>query len=220
MTVLEASSAELTDMMIRIGRFSLMMLLLILGGFFLYGQQFVQLWLKNAIYEQSWLIALIIMVSYTVPLVQAFANSILEARRKFAFKAVTYITLIVLGTVVGAWLIPHYGMIGLVAGSTGGWVLSQIVMNFYYARVIDLQIGRFVKELCAGLLPSFLVTVAIGYGIDFLPGEGWVNLCLKIFSFICIFIVLMGRFGLNASERQTIGSMVPTFLRKRWHGHN
>lgn len=100
MTAFEASGEELTLMMVRIGRFSLITLLMILGGFLLYGQQFILLWVGKT-YQNSWLIALIIMFSYTLPLVQSFANSILEAKNTFLFKAVTYITLIIAGTVLG-----------------------------------------------------------------------------------------------------------------------
>lgn len=214
MTVKNATSEELTAMMIRIGRFSFLSLLCILGGFLLYGQQFVDLWV-GPVYKEAWSIALIIMFSYTVPLVQSFANSILEARGKFSFKALTYISLIGLGTIFGTWLLQRWGLIGLILGSTSGWVFSQVVMNFYYSRVLELHILRFFKELLRGLLPAFLVTLVIGYFIDFLPGTGWLNLGFKIFAFICTFIVLMGRFGLNASERETIGAMLPGFLRKR-----
>ena len=62
MTALEASGEELTLMMVRIGRFSLITLLMILGGFLLYGQQFILLWVGKT-YQNSWLVALIIMTS-------------------------------------------------------------------------------------------------------------------------------------------------------------
>ena len=213
MTVLDASPRELTDMMVRIGRYSLLVLLMILGGFLLYGRQFVNLWL-NPTYAESWWIAIIIMVSYTLPLMQSFANSVLEARSKFAFKALTYIVLIVAGTAVGAWLIPDYGVIGLICGSTAGWVLSQMVLNVYYQKVIKLDIPRFFYHTLHGLFPSFLVILALGYGIDFLPGSGWINLTVKIGLFATCFGLVMYFFGMNASEKQTFRQMLPGFLKK------
>lgn len=214
MTVQEASSQELTSMMIRIGRFSLITLLLILGGFLLYGQQFVLLWVGKT-YADSWTIALIIMFSYTLPLVQSFANSMLEARSKFSFKAVTYISLIVLGTAVGAYLVRFFGIIGLIVGSTAGWVISQVIMNFYYQRVMQLDILRFFKELQHRLLPTFIVILALGYAIDFIPGNNWANLIVKIFIFACVFAALIYKFGMNADEVRIIKDAMPAFLRKK-----
>ena len=214
MTVQEASNEELTSEMIKIGRFSLLTLLMILGGFLLYGRQFVHLWVGDT-YADSWLIALIIMVSYTLPLVQSFANSMLEARSKFSFKAMTYISLIVIGTAVGAYLVRFYGVIGLAVGSTGGWLLSQVVMNFYYQKRMHLNISRFFKELLHRILPTFIVILAIGYALNFILGENWIYLMIKIVVFAGLFVVLMYKFGMNSSETTMIRESLPAFLRKK-----
>jgi len=213
MTVKEANPAELTDMMTRIGRFSLIVLLLILGGFLLYGRQFVQLWVGPT-YEDSWVIAIIIMFSYTLPLVQSFGNSILEARSMFAFKALTYISLIVIGTGIGAWMSLSLGPVGIIYGSAGGWLLSQVVMNVYYSRVIGLEILRFFRELLSGVGPVFAVVLLFGFVIDFIPGNGWINLSVKIVLFGLLYCSLVYRFGMKASERSVITGSIP-FLKKK-----
>jgi O-antigen/teichoic acid export membrane protein len=212
MTVQEATSVELTSMMIRIGRFSLLVLLLILGGFLLFGQQFVLLWVGNS-FTDSWLIALIIMFSYTLPLVQSFANSILEAKSKFSFKALVYISLIVLGTIIGAFLVKYIGIIGLVIGSTGGWLISQIIMNIYYFKILKLEIPRFFKELSNRIVPAFIVILIIGNAINYIPGSGWINLVLKIILFLVLFSFVMFKFGMNKTEKDMIKSVIPNFLK-------
>ncbi|MBD3583464.1 lipopolysaccharide biosynthesis protein [Flavobacterium selenitireducens] len=213
MTVHEAKPAELTDMMTRIGRFSLIVLLLIFGGFLLYGQQFVLLWV-GATYEDSWIIAIIIMFSYTLPLVQSFANSILEARSMFAFKAITYISLIAIGTAIGAWLSLDHGPVGIIYGSAGGWLLSQVVMNVFYSRTIGLEILRFFKELLSRISVVFAIVLLIGKAIDYIPGSGWLNLCVKIALFGALYCGLIYKFGMNASERSVVHGSIP-FLKKK-----
>ncbi len=214
MSVLNASKEELTTMMIRIGRFSFITLLMILGGFLLYGRQFVHLWVGDT-YQQAWTIALIIMFSYTLPLVQSFANSMLEAQSKFSFKALVYISLIVIGTIAGGLSVKRFGLIGLIVGSTSGWILSQIIMNFYYQRKMNLDIPRFFKELLAKLLPTFIVILAIGYAIDFIPGHNWLNLLIKIICFTSVFGLFMFKFGMNKSEIKIFKDAVPAFLQKK-----
>lgn len=214
MTTLEATGAELTAMMIRIGRFSLITLLMILGGFLLYGQQFIQLWVGKT-YQNSWLIALIIMVSYTLPLVQSFANSILEAKSTFTFKAVTYITLIIAGTFLGYFLIDSWGVFGLISGTTFGWILSQCIMNIYYQRVLKLNIPLFFKELFRKIFLTFVLTLALGFVLNFLPGSDWLNLLVKISVYVVQFSFLMFTFGMNQTERDTIKSMLPKFLTRQ-----
>lgn len=214
MTVLNASSEELTTMMTRIGRFSLIILFCILGGFLLFGQQFINLWVGKT-YASSWLIALIIMFAYTMPLTQAFANSILEARNKFSFKAIVYISLIVIGTGVGTLLYPYYGAVGITIGSTGGWFLSQIVMNFYYSKVIKLEILTFFRKLFHRLLPTFIVILALGAMLNFIPGENWINLIIKIGLFAIIFVGLMFKFGMNKEEIEVFTGAMPFLLKRK-----
>src|SRR5690606_44799 len=108
MTVANATGEELTDMMIKIGRLSFIALMFILGAFMLYGRQFVFLWVGETYYD-SWVIALIIMFAYTLPLVQGFANSILKAKNKLSFKATIYLVFLILATGFVGYLARNYG---------------------------------------------------------------------------------------------------------------
>jgi len=209
MTVGNASPTELTDMMIKIGRLSFMILMFILGGFLLFGKQFVLLWVGDS-YTDSWLIALIIMIAYTLPLVQAFGNSILEAQNKLAFKAIIYLIFLILGTGFGAYLARDYGAVGMIAGSVTGWMIVQNVMNFYYYKVIKLNIPRFFKEVASKILPTFLLVLGIGYLIDFIPGQGWFNLGIKIAIYSIIFGSLIYAFGMIEFERDLFRNLVKT----------
>lgn len=213
MTFHNASESELTSMMVKIGRISFVVLLLIFGGFVLYGQQFIRLWVGTT-YANSYLIAIIIMLGYTIPLVQSFANSLLEAKSKFSFKALVYISLIVAGTLFGKYLVKYMDEIGLVVGTTIGWLLSQVIMNFYFSKVLKLEIMRFFKELLAGLMPAFLIIVLLGYGIRFLPGEGWLNLLAKILIFFTFFAIIMAKIGLNRDELQMVKQTM-NFINKK-----
>lgn len=213
MTVLEVSPTELTDMMIKIGRFSLITLLMILGGFLLFGSQFVHLWVGDT-YQDSYVIAVIIMFSYTLPLVQTFASAILEAKSKFAFKAVVYISLIGSGTAFGAYLVRFFGVPGIIIGTVTGWILSQVIMNFYYSKVIKLEVSRFFRELLSKLLPTFIVILALGYFLNYIPGYNWFNLIIKIVIFAVLFMVLIFRFGMNGYEQKIFRDAIPFISKK------
>ena len=214
MTVLDATGTELTDMMIKIGRYSLLVLLFILGGFILFGQQFIYLWVGKT-YADSWIIALMVMVAYTLPLTQAFANSILEAKSKFSYKAICYISLLALGTLLGALLVKQYGVIGLISGTTLGWVVSQVIMNFYYHNKLNLEIPRFFMEVSNRILPLFFILVGISYFLYLIPGLGWINLLNKIINYSILFSFLMFKFGVNQEEKSTFISLIPKFLSKK-----
>jgi O-antigen/teichoic acid export membrane protein len=79
MVVKEADNTQLTDILIRIGRLQLVVLGLFLLGFSIFGKEFISLWAGQE-YIDAWLIAVILMTPNTIPLIQQFAVSILQAK--------------------------------------------------------------------------------------------------------------------------------------------
>ncbi|PKV50973.1 O-antigen/teichoic acid export membrane protein [Aquimarina sp. MAR_2010_214] len=203
MIVANASGEELTAMMIKIGRLSFIVLMYILGAFALYGKQFVLLWVGESYYD-SWIIALMIMIAYTFPLVQSFANSVLEARSKLAFKAILYLISVVIGTAIGAVLAVKNGATGMISGTIFGWLSGQIIMNFYYHRVVKINIKRFFKELFSRTMIALILILIIGYFINFIPGNGWLNFVSKSILYSLVYFLIMFYFGMIVFEKDMI----------------
>ncbi len=213
MIVENATGKELTLMMIKIGRISLLVLLMILGGFILFGKQFIILWVGEN-YIDAWFVALIIMIGYTTPLVQAFANLILDAKSLFKFKAFIYIILLGLGTLGGAFMVKTYGIIGMVAGTSMGWLIGQIIMNIYFSKVIHLDMLLFFKKLFSKTIPAFLIIMIIGYFIGNISGTGWLNFIIKAILYCSVYGLVMYFIGMLESEKEIIKKAVP-FLNKK-----
>lgn len=207
MVVKNSTSEELTLMMIKIGRLSLIVLLFILGAFLLFGNQFINLWVGKT-YEESWLVALIIMLAYTIPLTQNFANSLLEARNKYYFKAVVYLVFIMLGTVSGWILVDYFDIIGMVAGITLGWLVALIIMNVYYHRIMKLNIVLFFTQVFKKLLWVFITVIFFGYFINKLPGVGWINLFIKNSLYLIIYGLLIFLLGMNSYEKSLCKKLI------------
>ncbi len=219
MSVGNASGEELTAMMIKIGRLSFIILMYILIAFFLYGNQFVNLWVGKTIGIEgsmtSWTIALMIMIAYTLPLVQHFGNSILEAKNKLSFKALLYLSFMILGTILGAFLAKDYGALGMMGGSIISWLIVQNVMNVYYHKVIKLNIPKFFKELANKTVLAILLIAAIGYGINYIPGTGWLNFILKGSIFTVVFVFLMYSIGMLEYEKQLFIKPITSLIKRK-----
>jgi O-antigen/teichoic acid export membrane protein len=190
------------------------MLVYILGGFLLYGKQFINLWL-GLYYEDAWLIASLIMLVYTIPLTQAFTSAVIEAENKVAFKSINYLVLMLLGTVLGYFLAKTHGLFGMLAGSLLGWVLAQSVMNFYYHRILKLDMYRFFKELLNKTGVIVLVIFALGYIVAFIPGEGWINFIVKCAIYTMIYLFLMYSYGMISYEKELLRSSIHLFKKSK-----
>jgi O-antigen/teichoic acid export membrane protein len=206
----KADAVRLNGELAKIGRIALWVLLLILGGFSCFGREFILLW-AGADYAAAWKVAIIIMLAYTVPLSQAFANQLLEAKGLFAFKAKVYLAALPAGVMLGYLWIQSAGVTGMALGIAVGWALAVLVMNFYYHRTLGLDIPGFFKAMARGLLPVFVACLALGALLNSLPGEGWSILIVRSALFTVVYAGLAYRFGMNASERHEVRHLLRRF---------
>ena len=207
MTVTGSDARMLTAETARIGRLALFVLLPILGGFACFGYEFVRLWAGQG-FEASWSVALIIMLVYTLPLAQSFANQLLEARGLFAFKAKVYLAALPAGVWVGFLLSRTIGVMGMAAGIAIGWGVALAVMNIYYQRTLGLHLPTFFKVALHGIGWVFLIVLVVGFALRSLSGEGWLVLGFKVLLFSVFYALMMFRFGMNAGERGEVESMI------------
>ncbi|TVZ10233.1 O-antigen/teichoic acid export membrane protein [Cellulophaga sp. RHA_52] len=219
MSVNKVSSAELTNEMIKVGRLSFIVLMFIFGAFLLFGRQFVFLWvgseLSIATTNTIWLIALLIMIAYTVPLVQSFANLILEAQNKLAFKAILYLSSLIIGTGIGAYLVKDFGVLGMISGTLTGWVTAQVIMNFYYVRVAKLNILTFFKKLLSKILPALIISLILGHLLNYIPYDGAINFVIKAAIYTMVYSLITFKIGLNNYEKELFQNGINKVFKKK-----
>ena len=102
----------------------------------------------------------------------------------------------------------------MITGTVIGWVVAQNVMNIFYQRVMKLNIFRFFKEIFHKVLPVQILIVLIGYGINYIPGENWINFIVKGLLYTLSFGVLMYFFGMIPFEQKLIKDILSKFSKK------
>ncbi len=213
MVVNNSDGKELTEMTIKVGRITLLILFAIFGGFFLFGQQFIHLWVGDT-YKDSWMIAILIMLASTNILVQSFADSTLRARKLFKFKGLTYITLIIFGTLFGYFLIDKYGSLGMIFGICSSWILSQLIVTYYFKNKLGFQIRFFYFSLFNRLIYVFAGVLIIGIFINRLELYNWIGLIIKIAIFIFIYSLSVFQLGMNNYERNLVFNLLKKVMPK------
>lgn len=198
----------ISDMSIKIGRITLFVLYLILGGFILFGREFIQLWIGDT-YRNSWIIALFIMIALTNSLTQAFLTSILKAMNLYRFKSLTYLLFVVIGLCLGYILIDKYNEIGMIIGVCLGVVISQIVLNVYFVKKINFRIAIFYKEVYLKTTVYFVLLLIIGFFINkIFPEFHWVTFFLKLVLFSITYFLVNYFFILNKYEKDLVYGIV------------
>jgi uncharacterized membrane protein YbjE (DUF340 family) len=88
-------------------------------------------------------------------------------------------------------------------------------MNFYYHKVIKLNILRFFKELLNKTFLTMILILVLGYFINMIPGVGWFNFILKSSIYSIFYGILMFSFGIIDFERELIKNTLKPILKKK-----
>lgn len=180
------------------------MLLLVLSGFILFGREFIALW-AGSDFEEAYAITILILLPFTIDLIQNIGNSILQAMNRYDFRAKVYAGVGMLNLALAIPLGVEYGGIGCAAATGFSMLLGDgFVMNWFYAKEIHLSIGKFWREIAKIsllALPCFAVGVLLN---GMFPSAGLWEFSGKVVLYTIVYGVVMFVFGMNSEDRQRI----------------
>lgn len=204
LSVTNDNAETYTNEMIKVGKINMLILFSILGVFYLFGQKFIKLWIGNA-YQQSWLIAMLIMLAMTLPLVQSFGTSILEAKKKNRFKSILSISTLSIGIFCGYLLSFNYGMYGMIYPLVIAIFINSIVMLWYFKKVFQLKIGLFLRNVFLKSVINLVILIVVFkvflYNIEI---ENWLILLVFMTAFTAIYLISSYVFVLNKEEKKLV----------------
>ena len=209
-----ADGQQLQDEMVRIGRILLLMLSPVLGGFLLYGKQFIALWAGTAYVEGYYVVAML-MAAYIFIMVQAIGTQILWAKNEHKEQAVLKFVIVLLNIGLTILLIRWNPLIGAALGTFISLMLGDVlVMNIVFKRKIGLRLGRYYRELLRGIFPVWSAAMLAGFAFSGLGLQGWIGLGINIGVFCLVYGILMLKLGMNAREKQMVSAIIGSIFRK------
>lgn len=197
-----ASDEEFSDIFIKIGRIQYIILALILSGFILFGKEFITITWLGKDYNQSYYIALILMIPSIFSLCQNTGLSILQAKNKYKYRVKVLFIFAIINAILSIILSQKFGAIGAASGTALSIICGQIIfMNWFYAKKINLNIKLFWKELLKITIPTLIAA-----SISLLIKIYWqINttkiLIFQIIIYVLLYAIIMVLFGFNEYEK-------------------
>ncbi|MBQ9010166.1 MAG: oligosaccharide flippase family protein, partial [Clostridia bacterium] len=197
----ENPDRQLTDLFIRVGRIQFMLLMLVLTGFIFVGRPFIIAW-GGPEYGDAFVIALLLMVPVTIPLIQNLGIEIQRAKNMHQFRSIVYICMAVGNVAISIPLGIAYGGIGCAMGTAIALLIGNgLVMNWYYHTHIGLDMKQFWRSILS-IVPSMLPPVILGIIVVMnIPITGYMGVLLFALPYAALFTLSVYRFGMNARER-------------------
>ena len=195
---------KLSDLFIQIGRWQYYLLALVSSGFVIFGQRFIEIWAGNG-FEDAYWITLLIIIPFTVDLIQNIGLSIMQAQNKYDFRAKVYFCMGIFNLLLAIPLANKYGGIGCAfATCLSMFVGNGLIMNWYYAKVTGLDIKEFWAQIGKISIGVCGLTI-IGVFLNNTFGDDNIFLfLLKIMLYTVMYCFVMYAFYMNTDEKNKI----------------
>lgn len=196
-------TSRISKLFIRVGRLSFLICFAVLSGFAAFGREFISLWAGEA-YLSAYAIALVVMLPFTVDIIQNLGLTILKVTNQYPFRAKLYLVTALLNIPLSVVLAMRWQGFGA-AMSTGLSMLltSGFVMNWYYRARVGLDIAGFWRNI-TGILLRLLPLAAAACALNawLPPTHGLLPLAGKIVLYLACYLWCAYRFALNADEKE------------------
>lgn len=207
MVVNGASKSELTNLVIRVGRWQFVMCGLLLFGLAFFGIDFLHLWVGHRLtHDQqvfTWIIMMVILPFNMVPLVQTVCISILNAYDKRLYRSLILAGMCVINIIVSVALVKLFGPIGCPIGTAMSFLIGYaIILNVYYSKGLQLEVGRMFKEIVSKTWICLLLAAAVVSPLLLWKHYTICYFLLKAGIFSVVFLLLMWWFGFNEEEKK------------------
>lgn len=211
MVAKKASTDELTNEFIKVGRIQYYVIFLMCSGLIVFGKQFINIWVGPS-YKDAYYVALILIIPVCFPLIQNLGLSIMQAMNKYKFKSISTLIMAIANVFISIVLAKMYGPIGSAIGTAIALIFCNIfLINIYYYRVIKLDVIKFwgnIFIMTIKMLIPLIIIVPLIYFLnlgDLLTLIVFIPLYCLLYAADCYFIII------NDYEKSTIKNICKRF---------
>lgn len=205
---------EISDLFIRTGRIQNLIMFMVLMGFIVFGQQFINLWAGTE-YSSAYYMTVLFFVALYIPLIQNLGITILQARNQMKFRSLLYISIAAFALIAEIILAKIWGGLGCAIAVAGALLLGQgLIMNIYYKNKQDIDILAFWKEILKMNVVPFVLSAVFFYMTRCYSIDSWMSLSLWIIIYVIIYLFISVNICMNKYEKNLLFNPVLSKLKK------
>ena len=174
----KATDDDLTNEFIKVGRIQYLIVFLMASGLTLFGKEFIYAWVGQE-YNDSYYIALILILPLCFPLIQNLGVSIMQAKNMHKFRSVLLAVIAIANIIISIPLAKLYGGIGSAIGTSISLIIGNIIiLNIYYQKRVGINVIKFWKEIVKMTIPFIIPIIIILIIMKFITLHGYINLII------------------------------------------
>lgn len=204
----KVSSVELTNEMIKIGRIQNYIIFLMCSGLVLFGKNFIKSWAGEG-FEESYDVALLLIIPVCIPLIQNLGLSIMQAMNKYKFKSIASAIMAIINVIVSVFLAKKWGATGAALGTCISLILCNIIIiNIYYYKSLNLNVIKFWKSIIRQSIPFSIPILLIIIIMNYTNLSGWIGFIIYGSTYVFFFCIIAYLLSMNEYEKNLINSVL------------
>lgn len=199
---------RLTEAMVRIGRFQLFVVGLIILGFATCGQSFIEIWLSGP-YDGLWICTMLVIAPHLLLLPQSPGSIAIIASGNVKQKSLISAATTLVSLLGSCILAPSLGALGACISIGLAFALSSCLITVLLNKKLSLKVMRFYGGVYAKWIVPAVLSLIAGTSVVQLVGPwNWPSLFLCCAIFALCYIVLMLLLFLEGFEKKKLISFV------------
>ncbi len=195
---------KILSLMIKVGRYQIILLGLVFVGFICIGREFMILWMGPE-FEKTYLCALIILFPTLIGGTQQIANTTVIAKNLIKYQSYCMLVTGILGLGISFVLSKYIGSVGVCIGTAVSVLLNTVYMNIIYYKKAGIDMPEFYKKCYLSAIPSYVLTIVLGLMVSkYITLEGWLGLLVKAAIITIMFLVFVWFSYFAKNERNSI----------------
>ncbi|MBQ8839830.1 MAG: oligosaccharide flippase family protein [Clostridia bacterium] len=214
--IADKKEEKITDLMIKVGRYQLILLGLIYVGFACVGKEFMVTWMRDIVYEKSYWCALIIMLPTVISATQQIANTTVIAKKLVKYQAICMIVTGTLGLVVSIVASLFLGSIGVCIGTAVASLANIVYMNFIYSKKAGINVFKYYKKCYLRAIPCFAIVIPLGLLVcHFIPLSSWIGIIVKGICVVAIYALVFLLIYFSKEDKKKLIDKIKGILKRK-----
>lgn len=215
MVAQKSNNDDLTNEFIKVGRIQYLIVFLMASGLILFGREFFIIWAGKE-YLNSYYIAVILVISLCIPLIQNLGISIMQAKNMHKFRSILLIFISIINVIISIPLAKLYDGIGSAIGTSLSLIVGNgIIINIYYYKKVGINVIKFWKIIVKMSIPLLFPIVLIIFIMKLIQLNGILYLILFGGLYTFMYSIFCYMFVLNNYEKNLILKILKKFSFKR-----
>ena len=168
------------------------------------------LWAGDNCFD-SYLVAIIVMVPFTIDLIQNLGLTILQVIDKYYFRGAMYLVIALLNVVLTVVMLNAVGLAGAALSTAIAMLIGNgFIMNWFYKVKVGLDITNFWRQMLPIAIPvSLLVAVfACVYWLAPIPHASWFAFIAAGVFWVVGYVSILWCFSMNDYEKGLVRSVL------------